>query len=778
MSWVANYSRQWLRRWRLAEMRLLFLALLVSVVAVSSVGFFTDRVDRAMLKQASQLLGGDLVVESSRPLADEYRTLAQQAGLTQAETISLSSMASLGERLQLVRLKVVSPQYPLQGQLEISPQPGMPSIAVDELPAPGEVWAEPRLFDVLQAQAGDRIQLGRQTFVLSRVLVKDPARGTNLFQIAPQVIMNQADLAATGLLSPASRARFKLLTVGENAAVRQFRETLEPRLQPTEEIESLDDGVPTVQQALQRAGRFLGLAALLSVVLAGAAIALTSASLVRRETRAVAVLKAFGLSRRTILLDYVLNLWSVALLAVALGLLAGFVLQWGLAQWLVSWVQIELPAPGFAPLWSGLLTALIMVTGFALPNLLQLVNTAPMQILQGAMQPRHPLIWLAVAGMVPAVFLLLWLQAGELLLAVWLFGGIALALLLFWLASRAVLNGLARLSLKPGWDWLALLRQSRRSSLLVVVFATGLFTLLLLTVLRTDLIERWQATLPENDRNYFLINIQPDEVAPIGQFFSESGLNADLYPMIRGRLVEINGEPVSSEDYGNPRAKRLLEREFNLSSFAKFPDSNVLLEGRWFTPEQRDGFSIEQGIGEELRFGLGDRLTFDIAGLRYSEIITSVREVRWDSMEPNFFVVAGPGALEDKPQTFITSLYIDPARQAQLVPELIHRFPGVTAIDTGAIVEQVRALINQAAFAVQGIFLFTLVTGIVVLLAALQSQQAERRREIAVLKSLGAGRDLLRWRIWLEFVLGALAGLLGGLFTVLASNLLGFICLS
>lgn len=765
---------QWLRRWRLAEMRLLFLALVVSVMAVSSVGFFTDRVDRAMMKQASRILGGDLVIDSPRPLPDKYRQIAQSLDLNQAEAVSFSSMASKAGKLQLSQLKAVSDGYPLQGQLEVSERLETTGTAIEGLPARAEAWAELRLFNELDAKPGDKIQLGRLEFTLSKVLTKDPSRGTNLFQIAPQIIINLDDLAATGLLSPASRAKYALLLTGAEGAVKDLREALEPLLEPSEEIESLENGAPTVQQSLQRAGRFLGLAALLSVVLAGVAIALTSASLVRHETKPVAVLKAFGLSRRTILLDYLSNLWFVALAAAVIGLLIGFALQFLLAGWLAEFVDIDLPAPGTYPLLTGLLTALIMVTGFALPNLLRLVNTSPMQILQGALHSGGSMVWLVLAGIVPAVFALLWLQAGDLRLALWLFVGIALALLLFWLAATAFLQGVTKLSLRRGWEWLALMRHSRRSALLVVVFAMGLFTLLLLTVLRTDLIERWQDTLPDDAPNYFLINIQPAEVKPLQDFFNERDITADLYPMIRGRLVAINGEAANAGTVKNPEARRLFERELNLSSFTGFPDSNVLLEGKWFDGQSKKGFSIEQGVGERLGVGVGDTLTFDIAGVPFTETIGSIREVRWDSMQPNFFVIAAPGALEDKPQTFITSLYLDPTK-TETVPDMIRRFPGITAIDTGAIVEQVRSLIGQATFAVQGIFVFTLITGIIVLLAALQSQKADRRREIAILKSLGAVHSVLKRRIWVEFILlGALAGLLAALFTMLASNVLGF----
>ncbi|HPY41283.1 MAG TPA: hypothetical protein PLM98_12250, partial [Thiolinea sp.] len=358
-------------------------------------------------------------------------------------------------------------------------------------------------------------------------------------------------------------------------------------------------------------------------------------------------------------------------------------------------------------------------------------------------------------------------------LALWVFLGLLVAVLVFWWMAKLVLYGLANLSSRPRWQWLALMRQSRRSVLLVVVFAMGLFTLLLLTALRTDLISRWQASVPADAPNYFLINIQTTDQANLEAFFKQRAMQATLYPMIRGRLVEINQHAVTAENYSKQEAKRMLDREFNLSSFADFPASNSLVAGQWFDANTQ-GFSIEKGIGETLGFKLGDSLTFDIAGQRFTETITSVREVRWDSMQPNFFVIAAPGLLLDKPYTLITSLHV-PADQPELIPALIRKFPSITAIDTSAILGQVRSLVEQATLAVQGVFAFTLVTGLLVLWSALQAQKPERQREIAVLKSLGASSQLLRKRIVLEFLLlGGLAGGLAGVLTMVAANWLGY----
>jgi putative ABC transport system permease protein len=424
------------------------------------------------------------------------------------------------------------------------------------------------------------------------------------------------------------------------------------------------------------------------------------------------------------------------------------------------------------PMLSGLLTAVVLLLGFALPPLLRLVNTSPMQILQGALQRPQASLWWAGVSLLLAVFGLLWLQARDWQLAGMLLLGLIAGTALFWGLATLALRLVQALSKRVGGGWLPSLGRSRRAVLLVVVFATGLFALLLLTTVRTDLLSRWAETLPADAPDHFLINIQPAEAEPLQQFLGQHGIKPNYYPMIRGRLVEINGKPVKVDDYENPRAQRLLEREFNLSSFATFPASNVLLEGKWFDGATQ-GLSIEQEIGEILSFGMGDKLTFDVAGQRFSDTVTSVREVRWDSMQPNFFVIAAPNSITHMPQTLITSIHV--GEKKALVTAMIRQFPSITAIDVRAVVAQIRSLVEQASLAVQGIFVFTLIAGVVVLIAALQSQKAERRREIAILKSLGAGQAVLQRRIWSEFLLlGALAGALAGLLALTAGNVLAY----
>lgn len=763
------YWMRWRQSWRIAEIRLLMLAVLVSVVAVTTVAFFTERVDRAMWQQSNTLLGGDLALESPHPPSPAYLTKAAELGLKSAQTTTFASVVLAGERLKLAQVKAVSPGYPLRGEVQTSATLDLQAADSQSSLSHGEAWAEPRLFIELGIQPGAVVKVGQTTFVLKRTIAKEPDRGANAFQFAPRLMIRLDQVAETGLVTPASRVRYANLFAGDSVAIQKLQAWLKPRLDPTEKIRSLDEGLPTVQLALQRAGRFLALATLLSVIVAGAAVALASASLIRRETPDVAVMKAMGASRRYLLLSWLGRLLFGASLAALAGMLIAYLLQNILTEWLSDFVGSALPEAGLVPLVAGFVTAWIMVIGFSLPLLLRLMNAPAIGIFQGQLLDKGSGYRSALLAMFAAVFALMWYQAGELKLALWVFLWTIATILLLWLVTFLLLRLTAVAARRFGLA--ALTRQPAQTILLVAVFGVGLFSLLLLGAVRTDLMQRWQATIPLDAPNQFLVNIQPDEVTPLNTFLDENGITPSLYPMIRGRLTHINGATVDTNGYENPRSRRLAEREFNLSATGELPAANKIIAGQWFGKDARGGFSVEAGIARDLGFELGDSLTFDIAGQELTQTITSLREVRWESMQPNFFVIAPAAAMQNYPRTFITSIHIPTARQ-DIIPSLIERFPSVTSLDVSAIVDQVRGLINQASLAVQGIFLLTLIAGMLVLVAALQSQRAERSREIAILKSLGAGRKLLRRKLLLEFILlGATAGLLAGLFALIASNL-------
>ncbi|MEE9303137.1 MAG: FtsX-like permease family protein [Thiotrichaceae bacterium] len=786
MNIILNLLEQWQRNWRIAESRLLFLALVVSVTAVSSVTFFTDRTDQAMQRQASKIMGGDLVLQSPRPIAKSYLQQAQLLGIRSAQITSFPSMILVNDKSQLVQVKAASSTYPLFGELSIAN--GLDAqgqtAAFDALPS-AQAWAAPHLFVALGIKPGTTVQLGKRDIELSGVISKSPDQGAAAFEFMPQLLMPLADLPATGLLTPASRAKFSLFFAGKPTQIAKLRSWLTPRLQRAEKIRSLDDGLPSVQQALKRGQKFLSLASLLSVILAGVAIALTSYSLSQRETHTVAILKTIGASRKYILKRYAMQLFLLATIAAGAGILLGFVFQYALAFLLRDLIGEILPAPSFLPVLSGLLTAWIMVLGFSLPQLIRLIDISPVSIFQKTEIKITKNIVVPVVAIALGMLVLIWLQVHEVALSILLLLGLMVILACFWLVSLLLLKLLHWANQTMRKRILPLPKANFRIALLIMVFGIGFFSLLLLTSLRTDLIDRWQATLPDDAPNYFLINIQPNEVEPINQYLQQHAMASkssskplskpsSIYPMIRGRLTQINNKTITLEDFDSRRAKGLLDREANISTTSRLPEGNTISLGQWFKPAASEGLSIEEGIGKVLKLKLGDTLTFDIAGQAFTQPITSFRTVRWDSMQPNFFILAAPQALQDKPKTFMTSIYVKQHHQ-QFIPALVKQYPSVSAIDIGTILSKIKELINKAAFAVQTLFVFTLLSGIAVLFSALQSQKAERRKEIAILKSMGASHSYLRRNIITEFVLiGAIAGFMAAVFAMLVSNLLAY----
>lgn len=761
--------------WRIAEMRLLFLALLVSVTAVTSVNFFTDRTERSMTMQATKLLGADLIVRSSRPLNKDYLAQAETLGLKQAEMVSFRSMISVGDSLKLAQVKAVSPSFPLRGTIETNTtlQRTGNKDTLDTLKS-GQVWGAPALFTSLNIQPGTEVRIGRSLFNLSKALIKTPDQGSNVFQFSPPVLMPIADLPQTGLLTPGSRARFSYLFAGTEDQVITMRDWLKDELKTGERLETLNDGAPAVNTALQRAQRFLNTAALLSVILAGAAIALTSYSFSRHETHTVAVLKTMGASRRRILYRYLSQLFITSTAAALLGIFIGFVIQVTVAFFLRDMLKQDLPATSIIPAVTGLLTAWIMVLSFSAPQLLQLVNTAPVQIFQKQSSNRGNLWKFLLVTILGGIFALMWMQTRDLKLTLFIFLGVLAAVIVFWLVASLVLSLIRRFSQNSTYTLRSLSNAGQRLQLLIVVFGIGLFSLLLLTALQSDLLERWQNSIPEKAPNHFLINIQPGEVTELESYLSSNSINPDLYPLIRGRLVEIKGKAVTPDDYESPRSKRLLQREFNLSSVKALPAANIMLEGEWFKDRENTGLSVEESVMERFELVIGDTLTFDIGGQKITQPITSTRRVNWDNLTPNFFVLAAPGSMRKLPQTLITSLYVPP-EDSKLIPQLVKQHPSISAIDITAIMMQIKDLISKAALAIQAIFGFTLVAGIVVLFAALQSQKVERRRELAILKTIGASRKQLKKTILLEFtVVGGIAGLLAGTFAMISSNVAAY----
>lgn len=767
------------RDWRAGELRVLIAALVVAVAAVTSVGFFTDRIHLALLQQANELLGADAVITSDHPIREELRQEARTAGLETTTALSFPSMAVAGEGAQLALIEAVAEAYPLRGTLRVAAAPFAPDAAVGHLPARGEVWAEPRLLMALGLRVGESVSLGASRFTVAGVLTQEPGQGGSIFNIAPRVLMNLADVAATGLIQPASRVRYRLMVAGERADVQRFGQRTEHRLQRGESLQSVADARPELRTALERAERFLGLAALTGVLLAGVAVALAARRFTRRHLDHCAILRCLGATQKTIARVYTYQMLALGLAASILGSAVGFAAHWVLVAVLGGLLDIALPGPSAKPLVLGLTAGIATLLGFALPPLMQLKGVPALRVLRRELGSlRAPGALAYGTGVAALAVLMLW-QAGDIKLGIYMVAGVLGALV-----TLAAVAGLAVWSLRgfqrlPGGGWrfglATIARRPSASIIQVVAFGLGIMALLLLAVVRNDLLDEWQAALPDDAPNRFVINIQPDEVEGFGAFFRQAGISESaVYPMVRGRLVAINNEPVEGDRYDDERARHLVEREFNLSWTEKLAPDNRIVAGHWWGLGDygKDWLSVEEGIATTLGIGLGDTLTYQVAGQAFSARVVSLREVDWDSFRANFFVVAPPGLLDSLPATYMTSFYLPPERHAFL-NDLVRAFPSITVIDVAAIMAQVRAIMGRVVTAVEYVFVFTLLAGVMVLFAAIQSTHDERVLEAAIVRTLGGRRRQLLQGLWTEFVgLGLLAGIVAAAMATLLSVLL------
>ncbi|MDR5171196.1 FtsX-like permease family protein [Methylobacillus flagellatus] len=775
--------RQLRSQWAAGEVRVLVFALVLAVAATTSVGFFTDRIESALVRQGGMLLGGDILVAADHAIPDRYIDEARQRGLQSTHAAEFPSMVLHGDDSQLAEIKAVGEGFPLRGELTVLQRRVEPALmltggqAATGIPAPGTVWIEPRLASKLGVNVGDSLEVGERNMQVSAILQREPSRGGDMFSIAPRVMLNAADLASTGLIQFGSRVKYQLLLAGEAAEIDDFAAWLKPKLERGEQLQKVTDARPEMRNALEKAQQFLGLSAMVSVILAMVAMFLASQPYVQKSLDSYALMRCFGASRRFIFRILMSQTLLIAAFGSGFGVLLGFAAQAGLAVLADRLLLETLPAPGIMPAVSGLAAGFAAMLAVVWPHLARLRDVPALRILRRDLGEQYQAHWLHfVPALLVLAGLILW-QAGDaklgaiVLLAL---AGLLLAVaLLAWLGVRL----LARLPQNATGSWLLGLAALKRRPGLVVAqvlgFSLGLTALILLAIVRGDLLSSWQQTLPEDAPNRFIINIQPEQIRPIKQFFDRSGLHhVEIFPMVRGRLLEINGKPLNVEDYQDDRARRLAEREFNLSWTVDMQQDNQLLEGHWWQPSEhgKPMLSLEQGIANDLRLKLGDRLTYDVAGTRLELEITSLRKVEWDTMRANFFAVTPPGVLDDYPASYITSFHL-PGGQEQLLNQLVREFPNLTVIDVAALLDQVREIMNKMSHALEYVFAFSLLTGLAVLYAALVATREERVKEATLLRVLGASRRQVLQALWTEF---AVIGILAALVATLAAAIMAY----
>jgi len=762
-----------LRDWRAGELRFLLIALVVAVAALSSVGFFVDRMRAGLERDALQLIGADLLIRADQPVDANWRAEAQRRGLTLADTVTFPSMATAGKGgdsvSQLAALKAVSTKYPLRGSMKIFDSPNGPERATQEIPSPGTVWVDPALLTSLNLTIGSPLKLGDKEFEIAKLIAAEPDRGSGFMSFSPRVMIADTDLAATNLVRPGARVTYRLLVAGEQPAIAAFQRWIQQRIDADQRkgvsLESLESGRPEMRTTLDRAGQFLSLVGLLSAMLAAVAIAMAARRFMLRHLDACAMLRCLGLTQSEVTQLYLNEFLLIGLLGSALGALTGFAAHFILLEWLGKLVLTSLPPPSLLPALQGVATGLLLLIGFALPPILQLRNVPHNRVIRREQEAPKPMA-LATYGLGGAVFvaLLLW-QAGDvklgLITAAAFLLGLALFALIGWLGLKS-LRTLRGAINSQSWRFAVTSLQRRPAATVVqiVALALGLMALLLLTVVRSDLIGAWRNATPADAPNHFVINIQPDQKDLIEARFAQQGIvGAILYPMIRGRLIEVNDTAINGTTYQDERAKRLVEREFNLSTMGALPPLNKIVSGRWYSDVKPEA-SVEQGLARTLNLRLGDTLVFDIAGQRVRAPVTSIRKLDWSSMRVNFFVILNPKLMAEMPQTWITAFHL-PANQGNFVNVLTRDFPNLTVVDLGSVLRQIQSVLDQVIRAVEFLFLFTLASGVLVLYAALVGTQDQRSQESGLLRALGATRKQLSRAQWIEFLLvGGLAGVL------------------
>jgi putative ABC transport system permease protein len=767
------------RDWRAGELRVLAAALVVAVASITSVAFFADRVSRALVRDAHQLLGADLVLVSDHPWQRSMAEEITRRGLQRAEATNFISMAiaenpsaGASQASTLAGIKAVSENYPLRGRLRIAPAPNAPDAVAQSGPARGTVWIEERLVTALETPVGGKLKLGNATFEVAAIITLEPERGANFFNIAPRLFMNVADVPATGLVQTGSRVWFNLYAAGPRPALDGLETWARQNLERGQRVDNLESGRPEVRTAIERAQRFLGLTALLAAILAGVAIALGTRRFVERHLDGVAVMRCFGATQGRLLYLFGLEFCVLGLAACAVGAAIGFAAQFFIAEILGGLLRADLPSASLLPAIQGFLVGLVLLLGFSLPPLVQLKNVPAVRVIRresGA--PKGGTLAVYGAGLASLAGLLVW-QAGDFRLGITVVGGFGMAVLAFavvaWTGLRFLSGsffsrkiGKNNISLRYGLANLR--RHARGNAIQVASLALGLTAVLLLTFTRNDLVDAWRRSAPPDAPNRFLLGVQPDQLSAVHNFFAERKLVApELNPMVRGRLTSVNGKPVKEADYSEERARRLVEREFNLSFTDKPPAHNTVVAGKWFAPGSQE-VSVEEGIATRLGWKLGDELTFTVGGESFSARITSLRKLRWDSMKVNFFVI-GPANLIGKfPASYISAFRLEAGQEAQM-NELTARFPNLTLVDVSAAVRQAQGVIDQVITAVQVVFLFALGAGLLVLYSALVATEDERRREAAVMRVYGASRSQVTGSQRVEFLaMGLLAGVLATL---------------
>jgi len=754
------------RERRSGEWRVLLLALLVGVGSVATTGFLGDRIKRALNEQGASFLGADLLVTSPRPI----ETWPRQT-LRTSRALDFASMVRRGDAFQLASLRAVDAAYPLRGSVRIADRPFVAGVPRPAQPPPGEIYVDPTLLPLLSARVGDSVQIGDAHFIIAGVVAEEPGQLGGVFGLAPRVFLRADEVERTRVLQPGSRVTYLYQFAGTPDRLAAFSAALKPSLDSTQRLIGAREGVETLHGAFADADRYIQLTALVSLLLSVAAIAVASHRHALRHYDQAALLRCFGATTAQLRMLYAVQLLALGLLGSVLGVAIGAATQQALALLVLPGAAPRLPALGPAPVGVAIASGLLALAGASLPALMRLIRVPPLRVLRRDLPPLPVAAWLSAAVSGSALLLLIAWYAGDAKLAGIFVGALAGLILVLTLLARLALvagRGVRKMSHGPLRFGLAqLLRHRFDSTLQLGAFTLALFLVALLALVRSDLIAGWRQQLPPQAPNYFLVNIAPQQQAAVAAYLAQHRLKSSaLYPMVRGRLVSKNGAPIAATLPPDARDSNTLRRELNLTWTATLPANNAIVAGRWHSsPSGGDNhraaeISVESGMAERLHLAVGDWLGFQVGDQTLAARITSLRNVKWDSMQPNFFVIFAPGQLDALPASYIASVYVPPGA-AGMLPGFVKDFPGITVLALDKLIANIQAVFDQIISAIQLLLGFLLAAGMAVVIATLLASLDARRQEAVLLRTLGAQRAYLATSLWSEFLaLGLLAGLL------------------
>ncbi|MGZ8190938.1 MAG: ABC transporter permease [Methylococcaceae bacterium] len=761
---------------RSGELTILILALIIAVTSSSAIALFADRLQRTMTLQTAEFLAADLAVRSSAAIPDAWLKKAAELNLNQARTTEFSSVLMEHDELLLVSVKVVSDAYPLRGFLKTTTADYADEIVMHEGPKPGTAWLEKRILAALKLKLGDSLTVGEKALTITHIITYEPDKQGDFFSFSPRVMINEADLQATGLIQPGSHVHYFFQFTGATGSLTEFNRWLKPQLNPSQRLMDIHNDRPELGSALERAERYLGLSSIVVILIAGVAIAMATGRYTERHFNATALLRCLGCKQREILWLYGSQFLVFGLLASAAGCLLGWFAQEGLFQLLKGLLPQHVANPGLLAVFFGFIIGMTVLLGFALPPLLRLKQVPPLRVLRRELQPLPSSAWLVYGLAIGIIGVLIWQYTDDLKMTATITGTGMGALLVLGLLVYGLL-GLSRkllpfMSLAWRIGLQGLSRNSRTSISQILAFSITLTAMILSFSVRNDLIDNWQKQLPDNAPNHFALNIFPEQQAAFKQELLDQHISgSQFYPIVRGRLVQINNTPVQKIVSKDSQGESATHRELSLTWTKQLPEENKITAGEWWTTEQAGLVSVEQKLAESLKIKPGDHLLFTVGSQQIEATVASIRALQWGTMKPNFYMIFSPGTLTAFPSTYLTSFYI-PESQKNVLNTLIKKYPSTTILEVDAILQQFKTILSQLTQAINYLLYFALMAGFTVLFAAVYATLDQRIYEGTLMRTLGATRALLRKTQLIEF---GMLGLVSGLLSIIIAEVITYV---